>query len=102
MSRRQRPKDVQIVAASREPDAQVVTTSWTDTAYALAENAAFADKLRAGLACKVMSNTAMLAEAADKYSQISPGERDAFSFIVRAYAVSAMERIAGGDFDDRW
>ncbi len=66
--------------------------------FALAEQAAFNDKLKAALTKQVMDNTAALTSTEAYYNQIAPTAKDDFRRIIQTYARMAMFEIWGGEF----
>lgn len=67
-----------------------------EASYALAEQAAFRDKLFSALTKQVLDNTAALATSEAYYNQIAPSGREEYRFILQAYARLAMEAVWGG------
>ena len=83
---------------------QTLPQQWTETisgqisdtkesAYALAENDAYCDLLRAGLVKQAMDNTAVLAKFEEHYNSIAPSGSADYRYIVQTYAKMAMEHI---------
>ncbi len=66
--------------------------------FALAEQTAFNDKLKAALTKQVMDNVAGLASTEAYYNQIAPTAKEDFRKIIQTYARMAMFEIWGGEF----
>lgn len=69
-----------------------------ETSLALAEHTALQNQLYTALTKQVMSNTAALAASEEYLSQLVPGGREEYRFIVQAYSRLAMKAVwTGGE-----
>ena len=87
---------LQAIPVARTEEVASSSGRLAEITYALAENAAFTDRLKAALAKQVMDNTAALATVEAYYNQIAPSGREEFRLIVQTYARLALMQIVGG------
>lgn len=87
---------LQAIPVARTEEVTSSSGRLAEITYALAENAAFTDRLKAALAKQAMDNTAALATVEAYYNQIAPSGREEFRLIVQTYARLALMQIVGG------
>lgn len=83
-----------------QTETSVQTASGTPSTYALAEQDAFRDRLRAAMAKQVMDNTAALSAVESYYLKIAPGGAAEYRSIVQTYTRLALFNLIGGECNE--